>query len=203
MWPVKVHEGAGSENPILELLYYRGRLQLATHDALYSDGDKYRPLNIAFRHIGNDLASVKHIMVLGTGLGSVVDIVSAKGYKPHYTLVEYDKTVLKWALEQHSHLSEYITPVHADAKTYIADNKKQYDIVIVDVFNSRTVPEFVTTISFLAHCREAVKEGGYFVQNYIVEDEKKWKAADATFRSVFPTSICTDDGLNRVIIAKV
>lgn len=201
--PVRIEKTRGTENPYLELLYYRGQYQLATKDALYSDGDRYRPLNIAFTKINNVLGDVKSVLVLGTGIGSAVTILNKKGYQPAFTLVEYDATVLKIAVKHLGDFAERITPVCANAENFMNANKEQYDIVVVDVFNSRVVPEFVTTKKFLEQCRSAMHTQGYVILNYIVQEEEEWRKADTTIREVFPNSVCVDDGLNRIIIATV
>lgn len=201
--PVRIKKDKGTENPHLELLYFRGRYQLATVDALYSDGIKYRPLSIAIKKIKTDLRHADNVLVLGTGLGSAVEIMLDAGYQPKFTLVDYDKTVLKWAMEHLSHHASQITPVCADGEQYMKHNKEVYDIVVCDIFYSRIVPDFVTRVDFLEQCRKAVGDNGYFVLNYIVESDEKWIAADAAIRKVFPTCFCVDDGLNRIVIAKV
>jgi hypothetical protein len=44
-------------------------------------------------------ANRKTVLVLGAGLGSIVQVMRARGYAPNYTLVEKDETVLGWAIE--------------------------------------------------------------------------------------------------------
>ena len=97
--PVLISKTATPENPLLELYVYRGRYQLATADALYSDGAAYTPLKIAFKHLKQELPAVKHALVLGTGLASAVHVMKQTGNSPDFTLVEYDSTILKLAME--------------------------------------------------------------------------------------------------------
>ena len=47
-FPVSIRKGATAHNAQLEIFYYRGRFILATADAVYSDGHKYKPLVAAF-----------------------------------------------------------------------------------------------------------------------------------------------------------
>lgn len=199
--PVQLRNSKGKENPFLELLYYRGQYQLATKDALYSDGDRYTPLKIAFKHIGTGLNNISNVLVLGTGLASAVHILSKKGYSPAYTLVEHDSLILQWALELLPEDSN-VTSVCADAQKYMTDHNTQYDMVIVDIFNSRNVPEFVTTHQFMTQCRNCINKEGYFVFNYIIQNMEDWQPIDTILREVFPQCYYIDDGINRIVVAR-
>lgn len=201
--PVLLRKTSSDKNPLLELQYYRGRLQLATSDALYSDGEHYRPLRIGFRQIKNFLPEVKNVLVLGTGLGSAVQVMDKMGFHPDFTMVDHDSTVLKWALETLPGYGAQITPVCADAKEYMAANSDVFDLLVVDIFNSRIVPGFVVSADFLAKCRNSIRPGGKMIMNYIVQRNEDWIPVDANIRKVFPQCHCIDDGLNRVVIATV
>ena len=201
--PVLVRKGASPQNPLLELYYYRGRYQLATLDALYSDGEHYRPLRIGFKHIAADLPNVKSVLVLGTGLGSAVQILSKNGCQPDVTLIDHDETVLKWAIELLPAYKGLITPLCSDAQTYMVGNKTTFDLLVVDIFNSRVVPAFVTSRTFLQQCRNSIHPGGHLVLNYIIHLNEDWLPVDAVIRSIFPKCYCIDDGLNRIVIATV
>lgn len=193
---------SGTYNPLLELLYYRGRYQLATLDALYSDGSRYRPLRIAFRKLKHELSAVKNVLVLGTGLGSAVQVMAKTGYSPDFTLIEYDDKVLEWAMELLPPYSGKVTPVCTEAKQYMATNKATYDMLVVDVFTGRIAAPFVTSQAFLEDCRRSINPSGYMVLNYIVQRNEDCLRIDTTIRSVFPVCFCIDDGLNRIVIAK-
>lgn len=199
-----VKQARTDNNPILELLYFRGRYQLATADALYSDGEKYRPLKIALGRIKSHLKEAGNVLVLGTGLGSAVHIIHKWGYSPDITMVEKDGLVLQWAMEVlPGGYRGNISPVCTDALHFMAVNTGHFDIVIADIFISRTVPPFVTTKEFLQRCHDSVTPGGYFILNYIVQHNDEWLPVDAAIRSVFSKCYCIDDGLNRIVIATV
>lgn len=204
LYPVRIKDGKGEQNPVLELYLYRNQYQLATADALYSDGTRYKPMLVAFKALDDVLPKVKTVLVLGTGLGSAVQILADKGYNPEYTLVDYDNTILKWAIELlPPKVSAHIEPVCADAKAFIETNTKTYDLLIIDVFISRVVPAFVTTADFLKKCRRSINPGGNMVLNYMVSNDAEWRAVLATIQSVFPGCRAIEHGVNRIIIATV
>jgi spermidine synthase len=79
----------------------------------------------------------------------------------------------------------------------------KYDLVIADIFKSRVVPAFVTTEIFLTQCRRSVNPGGHIVINYMVNNDKEWRAAIAAINAVFPGNRVINHGINRIIIATV
>jgi spermidine synthase len=200
--PVCIRRATSAVNPVLELYYYRGRWQLATADALYSDGEEYRPLLSAFKALSKELPHVNNVLVLGTGLGSAVHILHKQGYHPSFTLVELDSIVLQWALEfLPADSASRVKPVCADAGQFIEKDTHQYDLIIVDVFSGRHVPAFILSNEFLKYCRERLSATGTLVLNYMVNepaDETKAKAAlEAAFGNVKELSF----HINRVYLA--
>jgi spermidine synthase len=205
-FPVRIRTGSSDCNPFLELLYYRGRYMLATADAIYSDGDKYRPLLAAFAwpELSRKLSSVKNVLVLGTGLASAVHVLQRKGFQPQFTLVEIDSVVLDWALEcLPAGSKERVRAVRADAFEFIGAETEVYDLLIVDIFFGRVVPPEVIGTSFLRQCRDRLAPDGVLVLNYMLaaeNDPLKAKAAlEATFANVRELGF----GLNKVYIATV
>lgn len=201
--PVLIRKAASPENPLLELYVYRGRYQLATADAIYSDGAAYTPLKVAFRNLKHNLPAIKNVLVLGTGLASAVHVMKQTKNSPDFTLVEYDNVILKLAMELMPDYDGVITPICADAGKYMRSNGLKYDLLIVDIFKSRIVPDFVTTKEFLELCKSSINADGYFVMNYIIQQKEEWHRVDAILRSIFPRSYCIDNGINRIIIATV
>lgn len=204
LYPVQIAKASTLHNSVLELCLSNGQFQLATHDALYSDGDRYRPLTIAFNHLGAVLYNIKDVLVLGTGLGSAAQILHSKGLNPAYTFVEYDATVLQWAMQTlPADVVAKSIPVCADALLFMNDHKQPYDMLVVDIFNSRVVPAFVTTEDFLKKCRRCIKPGGHFVLNYIILNNTDWAAVEQIIKSVFPNPTVLENGINRIIVATV
>ena len=203
-YPVRIRRDSSVLNSLLELYLYRGQLQLATTDALYSDGDRYRPMTAAFKKIKKELAQVKRVLVLGTGLGSTVNIMHRYGYHPHFTLVDHDKIVLQWALEfLHNATPENVTAVCADANEFVKNNTGKFDLLIVDIFSGRVVPPFVTTDTFLENCHDKINSGGHLVLNYIVVNTQEWERVRNLFTTVFPTHHIIEIQTNRILIATV
>ena len=203
VYPVLIRTAEESDRyPLPQLYLYRGQYQVATHDALYSDGTRYRPLKIAYAKLEDKLSAIKNVLVLGTGLGSAAHILHRKGYTPEYTLVDYDKTTLRWATELlPAGVAAKATPVLTDAQGFIETHEKKYDLVVVDIFKGRVVPAFVMTNAFLQNCRRCMTPTANLVLNYMVNNEAEWQGALKAFNNVFPEHQVITIGVNRLLIA--
>jgi spermidine synthase len=205
IFPVSVRKSSNALNPVLELFYYRRRYILATKDAVYSDGTEYRPLVKAFDApvLKPHLGQLKNVLVLGTGLASAVHILYARHHRPHMTLVEIDAAVLEWAREfLPAEARAHVRAEHADAFAFIAADANTYDLIIVDIFIGRTVPEKATDPIFLEQCKARLNSEGFLILNYMEARADKPGKAKAALEAAFDTVTEISFGINKVYIAQ-
>ena len=96
-----------------------------------------------------------------------------------------------------------ITPICADAQLFMAKNQAKFDLVFIDIFDSRTVPDFVTSADFLGNCRAALSPSGRLAFNYIINSEREWEKTQRTFASIFPRHNIIHNDINRIFIAEI
>jgi len=198
--PVTLRKVSTPDNPVLELAMVSGRFQLATREAYYSDGDKYEPAIITCTHFASILPSLKNVLVLGTGLGSIMEVMTGMGGHPEFTLVEKDKVVLQWAMELAAE-GVRMHPVCEDAGDFILRDTSKYDFIFVDIFNGRHVPPFVTSKLFLSQVRARLAENGRLALNYIVNDTADWEEMNLNFADVFPGHKLLERRENKIFVA--
>lgn len=202
--PVRVLTTSSPVHARLELFRYRGRWQLATEDAFYSDGAAYTPMLKAFGALGRRvLVSWNDVVVLGAGLGSAVQVLS-RNYRlqPHMTLVDIDEAILELAgtllgAAGHAHHVELICE---DASLYVTQETDSFDALILDVFRGRQVPEFALERPFLEHCLQRLRPGGTFIMNYIINEDAQWLRLSATLDRVLPGYQVRSHGINRIVL---
>ena len=199
--PVRILMSSSPENPTLELFYYKGQWQLGTEDATYSDGDRYTPLLVGFGAVAERLNEVKHVGVLGAGLGSAAIILEKMGLTPEISLVDVDEEVLRIARSVMPVEDSRINYICSDARLFLESGPK-FDLLVVDLFKGRVVPDFVQEAAFLKECKAAIGKDGMLVLNYIANEPVKWKGFLETFRSVFPEHEVIKNGMNRVLTVK-
>jgi hypothetical protein len=204
IYPVRMDKGSSEQNPVLELFLNCGQWQLATEDAIYSDGDHYRPLVSAFNLLQDQLSHFKQVLVLGAGLGSAVQILNSRGVHPSMTLVDNDPVILDWLkLSLKPSEAFRLELVCSDADAFISSTDKKYQLVIVDIFTGRLVPDFVEEVLFLENCRRHLEHGGSMVLNYIINNLPKWENFHTNFSKVYPDTSIIELGVNRLLIAKI
>lgn len=204
--PITVRQDKSDHSPYLELLYFRGQWQLATEDALYSDGDRYLPFRMAFRRLSAEkLSGLGSCLLLGTGLGSIVQILHKKyRCKARFTLVEHDEKILKWAVEALSgqgigHIESYCQDAGAFVDGNVGGNV--YELVCVDIFNGREVPPDFTTPAFLRSSFELVAPNGIWFMNYIVTDDEAYAALLSHARDCIGPVEVVEKGQNRILMS--
>jgi spermidine synthase len=157
-------ETTGSEhNAHLEVLLSKGRYLLNTPNATYSYEDLYTSYATALSHVKPDPASVRSILLLGLGLGSIPYILQ-KTYNMQCPIscVEIDQliiTLCKKYYPSHEGLKK-LEIHHADAFIWTQQNKKQFDLVTVDLFVDKNVPRKLHKIEFISALKQCVSPGG-------------------------------------------
>jgi spermidine synthase len=83
----------------------------------------------------------------------------------------------------------------------MADNERKYDLVFIDVFKGKAVPDFVTSLLFLRQCRDSLSPGGRLALNYIEAHKNQWDKVQRVFAGVFPGSHIVSKDENRILIS--
>lgn len=204
LFPKKLRTAATPQNPLLELYYHRGQYVLSTGDAVYSDGDKYRPVLAAFKIIGSKVNQTRSALLLGCGLASTLHILAGRGVTPDAALVDVDKTVLQWAMEfLPAKNQEHTVAVCQSAEDFIRENELQFDLVVSDVFEGRHPVPFVSTDTYLRYCRDAVAPGGFFILNYISYDRYAAQELKEKLRQIFGNVTLKSFDYNYVFVTAV
>jgi spermidine synthase len=203
-YPIKVDSAVGKTTPHLALYRYAGRWQLSAATALYSDGAAYRPLRAAFNYLKKELPQKQNMLVLGGGLGSAVAILHKLKLPIHSTLVEIDPQIISWGKEIIDTETKYPCQwINADVQQFVGQHKATYDLIVLDVFQDRIVPLFVSTTSFLQQCKTLLSDNkSVLVFNFIINNEDNWKEALSNIQSVFTIEHSISMGINRIMMLR-
>jgi spermidine synthase len=143
----------------------------------------------------------RSVLILGLGGGSAARLVRALAPRAEIVGVEFDGEVLQ-AAREHFDLDEIgVRVVEADARDYLRRARRQFDVVIEDVFigSSRSIrkPDWLPTPG-LARAARRVARGGILVSNTIDESA----AVAAVMRRLYPATlgIDVDDYDNRIVV---
>ncbi len=147
-------------------------------------------------------------LLLGLGLGSVPWMLERNfGLRLHYTAVEIDPQVIY--LAQKYALCELQSPmevVQADARAFVQQDSRQYELVVMDVFRGARIPEAFLSLDFLEDLERRLspasdgRAGGTLLFNFIAQTEDDRRRAEVFFREkfieVFPEGDYLDTGGN-------
>ncbi len=203
--PVNIASFESNENPHLELLLYKNQFQLATEDALYSDGKRYLPFKKSFKQLPKGFwCRCQRVLVLGAGLGSAVQILR-HSYAPgaYCTLVDHDREILILAAKLLSaDQPGSLELVPADAFDYVENCRNQHNLVCIDIFKNRIAPDNCTQMPFLTATQKLVAPGGYWIMNYIIHDPLRYYQLRKNLDQLFEEISLIKFHQNIVLIAK-
>ncbi len=118
---------------------------------------------------------IDKILVLGVAGGTVIHLLHRMFPKASIQGVDIDQEMIDIGLTYFGLKNIDNARIEcADAKNFIvkaAKHKKLYDLIIVDLFSGRIIPDFVGEKSFLFHLRRLAAHRGMIIINYLQELE--------------------------------
>lgn len=172
--PINVYKKNSALSQSLEVTWNNGELVLDSKNTNYSYGSLQRILRKGLKHVGFEhIQKFERILILGVAGGSVIKTLTDEiQYKGKITGVEIDAAVIEIAnqyfnLDKISNLEIMID----DAFEYIFKTNNTYDLIIIDVFQDTTMPDFLFEDKFINRIKELVKKNGYILFNTMVKDK--------------------------------
>ena len=199
---ISLEQTSSLSNPYLEVLLVKGRHQLVTKDAIYSFDDKYENFRVAFERTDLDKLPGHKILLLGLGLGSVIYILEKIEQKRfEYTAVEVDPVICqlcqKYTL---SHIDSFVQVIPQEAMLFLEMNEEKYDLIIMDIFQSATIPQKFQSKAFLQMLASKLEPRGLMLYNRMNISSKDKQNSESFYpimKEVFPlsTSILTKSNM--------
>ena len=158
----------------LELTLINGELVLDSKNTNYSYGSLQRILRHGLKKIGfSKIISMQEILILGVAGGSViktlVDEIKCKG---QITGIELDEKVIELANDYFQlNTIQNLKILQGDAFEFVLRTKKQYDLIIVDVFQDTVMPTFLFESYFQDRLYSILNNKGYLLFNTMLLNE--------------------------------
>jgi spermidine synthase len=172
----------------------------------YSFGTLHEIFAEALRHIDLRHRAPRSVLLLGLGAGSVVALLRREhGIAAPIVAVEIDAEVVRLATA-HFGLRRWpdLEIVVGDALAFVATDRREFDLVVVDVFADATVPAPFRQRPFLVALRERLAPGGQLLVNLIAATpagEANVAAFEPEFEAVFPAQRSMAIRTNVVFVA--
>lgn len=164
-------------NGVLEINWLNGKKILDTKNTNYSYGNLGKVLQKGLKSVTTDFRSEEtSILILGLGGGDVVKQLR-NNFKSHGTItaVEIDPVVIEIALKEFDIIpNSKMEIVNNDANVFLKYTKEHYNLIIVDLFNDVTIPDFVFQPEFIKSVYNVLDFNGSIIFNtFILSDVHK------------------------------
>jgi len=168
--PVKIFQVQSDINKNLEVTWNNGQLVLDSKNTNFSFGSLARVMRTGLNQIGKEnLKKYQSILLLGVGGGSVIHLLRKElDCKATITGVELDEKILALAnryfeLDQFDNLEIVIT----DAQQFVKTAHAKYDMIVIDIFQDNTMPDFLFTTEFIKNIKTILTIEGTVLFNTI------------------------------------
>ena len=169
--PIKIHQKKSVYSKNLEVTWNNGHLVLDSENTNYSFGSLQRVLKKGLKYIGYErIKGFKSILVLGVAGGSVIETLKKEvKFEGSITGVEIDAAVVELATKYFG-LGNYdnVSIVIDDAFEFVLKTKEKYDLIIIDIFQDTTMPNFLFEDFFINRINFLLNVNGFILFNTMV-----------------------------------
>ena len=173
--PINVYKKNSAVSKTLEVTWNNGELVLDSKNTNYSYGSLQRILRKGLKYIGFErIRKFESILILGVAGGSVIKtLVDEVKFKGTITGVEIDEDIVEIA-NKYFKLSEIknLELVVNDAFEFVLKTKQKYDLIIIDIFQDTTMPNFLFEDFFINRVNFLLRTEGFILFNTMVINEK-------------------------------
>lgn len=169
--PIKIHQKKSVYSKNLEVTWNNGHLVLDSENTNYSFGSLQRVLKKGLKYIGYErIQNFQSILVLGVAGGSVIETLKKEvKFEGRITGVEIDAAVIELA-RKYFGLGNYknVSIVNDDAFEFVLKTKEKYDLIIIDIFQDTTMPNFLFEDFFINRINFLLNINGFILFNTMV-----------------------------------
>jgi spermidine synthase len=173
--PINIYKKNSNISKTLEVTWNNGELVLDSKNTNYSYGSLQRILKKGLKYIGYErIKKFDNVLILGVAGGSVIKtLVNEIKFKGKITGVEIDKEVVEIA-NKYFKLNEIsnLELIVDDAFEFVLKTKDKYDLIIIDIFQDTTMPNFLFEDFFINRINFLLNVEGFILFNTMVINEK-------------------------------
>jgi len=181
---VKVNSPINSEIKVVERF---GRRTLYVDDAEQSGGTITGMWDKSISNIKNQISKIKTCLVLGLGGGTVINILNKKYPELKIHAIELDSVMIEIA-EKYFNIksSAKLKIINSDVFSWISNNRKKYDLIIMDIYIGKVNPPKARTRTFLMALKNLLSRFGLILFNaHYQNDEQDYQRLLKLCKKVF------------------
>ncbi|MBC8211719.1 MAG: fused MFS/spermidine synthase [Gammaproteobacteria bacterium] len=137
----------------------------------------------------------QNILLLGVGGGSLIQFFRHYLPQSHITAVDYDQGLLDLAHQQMllPQASEHLSYAVLDARQFIIDATRQYDLIVVDIFDGSQSPRWLLTDDFTRQLQGRLSKQGALAYNLLIHSETAFSTFYKRLRQLFKSqTLCLE-----------
>jgi spermidine synthase len=169
--PINIYKKKSSISETIEVTWNNGELVIDSKNTNYSYGSLQRILRKGLKYIGFErIRNFNNVLLLGVAGGSVIKtLVEEIKFKGKITGVEIDPAMIEVA-NTYFKLNEIPNAniVIDDAFEFVLKTKETYDLIIIDVFQDTTMPNFLFEDFFINRVNFLLRKDGFILFNTMV-----------------------------------
>lgn len=173
--PINIHKKNSGVSKTIEVTWNNGQLVIDSKNTNYSYGSLQRILRKGLKYIGFDrIRKFDSILVLGVAGGSVIKtLVEEIKFTGKITGVEIDQNIVDIA-NKYFKLNEIpnLEIIIDDAFEFVLKTKDQYDLIIIDIFQDTSMPNFLFEDFFINRINALLNTNGFILFNTMVINKK-------------------------------
>jgi len=188
--PIKIHQKKSEFSKNLEVTWNNGYLVLDSENTNYSFGSLQRVLKKGLKYIGYDrIKKFDSILILGVAGGSIIETLKNDlKFEGKITGVEIDPAAIEIAnkyfgLDQFNNVEIIID----DAFEFVLKTKEKYDLIVIDIFQDTTMPNFLFEDFFINRINFLLNINGFILFNTMILDYKD-RRRNAIYKSKFDSN---------------
>lgn len=186
----------------VEVSIHRGEYKLSTKNVIYSFGKNYTSFETALEAIEAQKQNIPSVLVIGFGLGSVVDLLESNKSIQQITAVDADAVILDLAKKySKAKLKNKVTYCCSDAMDFVKNESQQYHLILFDVFIDDETPIDFMQEDFLNALKNLAAKEAYLLFSKINDSQKNRienMPFEKKFSAVFPNSFSIDANGNKL-----
>lgn len=169
--PINIYKKKSTISETIEVTWNNGELVIDSKNTNYSYGSLQRILRKGLKYIGFErIRNFNNVLLLGVAGGSVIKtLVEEIKFKGKITGVEIDPAMIEVA-NTYFKLNEIpnLNIVIDDAFEFVLKTKENYDLIIIDVFQDTTMPNFLFEDFFINRVNFLLRKDGFILFNTMV-----------------------------------
>ena len=188
--PIKIHQKKSEFSKNLEVTWNNGYLVLDSENTNYSFGSLQRVLKKGLKYIGYDrIKKFDSILILGVAGGSIIETLKNDlKFEGKITGVEIDPAAIEIAnkyfgLDQFNNVEIIID----DAFEFVLKTKEKYDLIVIDIFQDTTMPNFLFEDFFINRINFLLNINGFILFNTMILDYED-RRRNAIYKSKFDSN---------------